>query len=58
MTNNTWICEIHGITCSYGHPCYECKKELANPEIIEKDKLPLQAKREKNARPRKSMIDK
>lgn len=49
----TWLCEVHGIRCSLGHPCYECKRELADPRLIREEELTSVYKaRKKNAQPR------
>lgn len=48
-----WRCEIHGIYCSVGRPCYECKREIEKPEIIEKSEIAQnQTTRERNSKPR------
>jgi hypothetical protein len=52
IVKQKWRCTIHGIECSLLHPCYECKKEVQNPNIIENDKQEFHDLREKNARPR------
>lgn len=49
---NKWMCEIHGVACCYGTPCYECKRELASPNIIEQHERDRPDIREKNGRPR------
>lgn len=49
-----WKCELHWIECSMGSPCFECKREVANPGIIESEfRTPANEKvRERNAQPR------
>lgn len=47
-----WKCEIHSTECSLGHPCYECKREIQNPEIVERDVMEKPAVRERNSKPR------
>lgn len=47
-----WLCKVHEVECSYGHPCYACKQEVRDPKSIESEKQHLQAERERNAKPR------
>lgn len=35
MKASKWRCELHDIYCNYGSPCYECVKEMRDPDIIE-----------------------
>jgi hypothetical protein len=49
-----WRCELHWTECTLGSPCYECKREVSDPGIIESEfRTPDKAKiREKNSQPR------
>ncbi len=30
-----WLCSLHGIYCSNNSPCWECRKEVLDPSVIE-----------------------
>lgn len=60
MLRTRWTCEIHGTECALAIPCFECKREVENPTLIEKDsarqapkdRQEAQLARERNAKPR------
>jgi hypothetical protein len=49
---NHWKCELHQVYCKFGSPCWECKRECMNQDIVDPTDVGRQDIREKNSHPR------